>query len=67
MCSTAALVTLYQPMLGSTSRPPIDAMLITEPRRPAFTAAAVQTSTDSWFTSNVFWARTRSMSIIGPK
>ena len=31
MWSTAALVTLYQPMPGSTSRPPIDAMLITDP------------------------------------
>ena len=31
------------------------------------TAAAVQTSTESWLTSNVFCARTTSMSIIGPK
>ena len=67
MWSTAALVTLYQPMFGSTPRPPTEATLITEPRRPARTAAPVQTSTESWFTSNVFWARTTSMSIIGPK
>ena len=45
----------------------MEATLITEPRRPALTAAAVQTSTASWFTSNVFCARTTSMSIIGPK
>ena len=67
MWSTAALVTLYQPMPGSTPRPPMEATLITEPRRPAFTAAAVQTRTDSWLTSKVFCARTTSMSIIGPK
>ena len=40
---------------------------MTEPRRPALTAAAVQTSTESWLTSNVFCARATSMSIIGPK
>ncbi len=40
---------------------------MTEPRRPAFTAAAVQTSTESWLTSNVFCARAMSMSIMGPK
>ena len=38
-----------------------------DPRSPAFTAAAVQTRTASWLTSNVFWARARSMSIMGPK
>ena len=67
MWRTAALVTLYQPMFGSTPRPPTEATLITEPRSPARTASAVQTSTESWFTSNVFCALTRSMSIMGPK
>ena len=55
MWRTAALVTLYHPMFGSTPRPPTEATLITE------------TSTESWFTSNVFCALTRSMSIMGPK
>ena len=45
----------------------MEATLSTEPRNPAFTAAAVQTTTDSWLTSNVFWARAMSMSIMGPK
>ena len=45
----------------------MEATLITEPRNPAFTAAAVHDRTASWLTSNVFCARTMSMSIIGPK
>ena len=38
MWSTAALVTLYQPMPGSTPSPPMEATLMTDPRSPAFTA-----------------------------
>jgi len=54
-------------MLGSTPNPPTDATLMTEPRNPALTAAAVQRSTDSKLTSKIFWARVTSRSIIGPK
>ena len=66
---TAAFVTFYQPMPGSTDMPPIDATFTTEPPCPAMWArhaAWVQKSGPSWFTCTVLADLLPSISIIGP-
>ncbi len=67
---TAAFVTLYQPIHGSTAKPPIEATFSTDPPCSAihaFAASWVQTSTAVWLTWTVLFARGTSRSTSGPK
>src|SRR6266511_493817 len=65
----AAFVALYQPMPGSTIRPPTEAMLTTAPPRSAIDARQAQrvhASMPNWLTRTVFSARGRSRSMRSP-
>ena len=68
-CTTAALVTLYHPIIGSGPSPPIDAMLrIAPPCEESHWAHAAldQVTTLAWLISKVFCRRTSSISSSGP-